>query len=113
LLHFHAADKQCEWLKPTHFPVGILPLDDPGKASTIHMEPGDVLVLLSDGIYEFANEQGAQFGEEGVKQTIVLHHHLPMVELCGQLLQAVFHFAGDAKQADDITMVLLRRLEAA
>jgi len=92
--------------------VGILPLDDPGAASTIHMEPGDVLALLSDGIYEFANEQGALFGEEGVQQVILHHHHLPMAELSRQLLQAVFHFGGDAKQADDITVVLVRRVEA-
>ena len=113
LLHFHAADQRCEWLKPTHFPVGILPLDDPGAASMIQMEPGDVLVLLSDGIYEFANDQGALFGEEGVQQVILNHHHLPMAELCRQLLQAVFRFGGDAKQADDITVVLVRRLGAA
>jgi len=112
LLHFHAADKQCEWIKPTHFPVGILPLDDPGEASTIRMELGDVLVLLSDGIYEFANDQGAQFGEEGVRQVILRHHHLPMVELGQQLLQAVFQFGAGEKQADDITVVLLRRIEA-
>jgi phosphoserine phosphatase len=113
LLHFHAAGKRCEWLKPTHFPVGILPIDDPGAASTIRMEPGDVLALLTDGIYEFANEEGAQFGEAGVQQALMLYHHLPMAQLCEQVLQAVFHFGGDAKQADDMTMVLLRRLEAA
>ncbi len=112
LLHFHAADKRCEWLKPTHFPVGILPLDDPGAASTIRMERGDVLALLSDGIYEFANDQGVLFGEQGVEQVMVRHHHLSMEELGKQLFQAVFHFGGDEKQADDITVVLLRRLEA-
>ncbi len=110
LLHFHAAERSCEWLKPTHFPVGIMELGDPGEASTIRMAPGDVLALLSDGIYEYANDQGAQFGEERVAELLGFHHHLPMAMLSQELLQAVFGFGGDEKQADDITVVLIRRL---
>jgi phosphoserine phosphatase len=110
LLHFHAAEGRCEWLKPTHFPVGIMELGDPGEASTIQMAPGDVLALLSDGIYEYANDQGAQFGEERVAVLLGFHHNLPMAMLSKELLQAVFEFGGDEKQADDITVVLIRRL---
>jgi len=110
LLHFHAAEQRCEWLKPTHFPVGILELDDPGEAHTLEMAPGDVLALISDGIYEYANDQGAQFGEDRVAQLMGYHHHLPTAKLSKELLQAVFEFGGDANQADDITIVLIRRL---
>jgi phosphoserine phosphatase len=110
LLHFHAADQSCEWLQPSNFPVGILELDDPGPVREMRLEPGDVLALLSDGVYEYANEQGAQFGEDRVARIMSYHHHLPMAELCKQLLQSVFEFAAGEKQADDITVVLLRRL---
>ena len=105
LLHFHAADQSCEWMQPSNFPVGILELDDPGPAREIRFEPGDVLILLSDGIYEFANDQGAEFGEDRVAQVVKYHHQLPMVELGKQLLQSVFEFAAGARQADDITLV--------
>ncbi len=110
LLHYHAGERRCEWLQPTHFPVGIMELDDPGEARTLRMEPGDVLALLSDGIYEYANDQGAQFGEERVAQLMAYHNHLPMANLSKQLLQSVFEFGGDEKQADDVTIVLIRRL---
>jgi len=110
LLHFHADEKRCEWLKPTHFPVGILELDDPGEPRTLQMAPGDVLALLSDGIYEYANDQGAQFGEDRVAELMAYHHELPMALLSKELLQAVFEFGESAKQADDITVVLVRRL---
>jgi len=113
LLHFHAAEKRCEWLRPTHFPVGILELDDPGEAKTIRMAPGDVLALISDGIYEYENDQGAQFGEERVARLMTYHNHLPTAELSKQVLSAVFEFGGDVKQADDITIVLVRRLNQA
>jgi len=111
LLHYHAKEQRFEWLQPTHFPVGILELDNPGEARTLHMEPGDVLALLSDGVYEYANDQGAQFGEERVAKMMAYHAHLPMAELSKQLLNSVFEFGGDAKQADDITIVLIRRLQ--
>ena len=110
LLHYHSAEQRCEWLKPTHFPVGIMELDDLGEAGTISLAPGDVLALLSDGIYEYVNDQGAQFGEDRVANLMDDHHHLPMSKLSKQLLNAVSEFGEGAKQADDITIVLIRRL---
>ncbi|MGH8034983.1 MAG: PP2C family protein-serine/threonine phosphatase [Lysobacterales bacterium] len=110
MVHFHAAEQSCEWRQPSNFPVGILELDDPGPVQVIGFEPGDVLALLSDGIYEFANDQGGQFGEDRVANVLKYHHQLPMAELGAQLLKSVFEFAAGEKQADDITMVLIRRL---
>ncbi len=110
ILHFHAADGRFEWHKPTHFPLGIMEIDDPGAPVELAMEPGDVLALLSDGVFEYANESGAQYGESRVAGIIDLHHHLSMAELAKLLWQSVREFAGDATQADDVTMVLLRRL---
>lgn len=110
ILHFKAAGEVCEWHSPTNFPVGILEIEDAGEIGLIKMEPGDVLALLSDGIYEYENRQGAQFGEERVGQLFKYHHRLPMSELCKQLLSATFEHGAGVTQADDITLVLLRRL---
>ena len=110
ILHFRARDESCDWFRPTNFPVGILNLDEAGKGQTLQMDPGDVLVLLSDGIYEFENKQGAQFGESRVAQLLRYHHRLPMAELSKQILAATFEHGKDVEQEDDITLVLVRRL---
>jgi phosphoserine phosphatase len=110
ILHFNAAEEECEWHKPTNFPVGIIEMEDVGDAALIKMEPGDVLALLSDGIYEYENRQGMQFGEKRVGQLFAYHHRLPMSELCKQLLNATFEHGEGVPQADDITIVLVRRL---
>jgi len=110
ILHFRAADESCEWHRPTNFPVGIMDLDDVGQSQELHMEPGDVLVLLSDGIYEYENKQGAQFGEERVARLLKYHHRLPVVELNKQILAATFDHGKGVSQQDDITLVLIRRL---
>jgi phosphoserine phosphatase len=110
ILHFRAAEQRCDWYRPTTFPVGILQLEDPGEPRTVSMAPGDLLVLLSDGIYEFENRQGAQFGEERVAKLLEYHHRLPAAELARQILSATFEFGRDTSQEDDITLVLVRRL---
>jgi phosphoserine phosphatase len=110
ILHFKAEDESCQWHQPTTFPVGIMEISEPGEAEVLRMGPGDILVLLSDGIYEFENRQGAPFGEERVERLLQYHHRLPAAELARQILNAVFDHGEGVEQKDDITLVLVRRL---
>lgn len=110
ILHFRAADESCEWHRPTTFPVGIIDLQEAGEPQILKMAPGDVLVLLSDGIYEYESKQGVQFGEDGVARLMKYHHRLPMLELSKQILNATYEHGEGVSQQDDITLVLLRRL---
>ncbi|NIP17162.1 MAG: SpoIIE family protein phosphatase, partial [Xanthomonadales bacterium] len=107
ILHFRAGPGTCDWYKPTNFPVGIMELDGSDRASRLNLEPGDVLALISDGVYEYADEGGEQFGEERVAALFAESGHLPMSELAQKLVDAAFAFGGDAPQADDITLVLV------
>lgn len=110
ILHFHAADGRCEWHNPTSFPVGVMDLQDIEKAVRLTLAPGDILALISDGIYEFAAEDDSQFGEQRVAEIIREHQSLPMAELSQRLVDGAFAFGGDAPQTDDITLVLVRRM---
>jgi len=110
ILHFRAADGICDWYKPTNFPVGIMEIDDQQESANLQLEPGDILALISDGVYEYANLQGEEFGEERVAGLFRTHHQLSMAGLTEILTKAVKEFGGDAPQADDITLVLVRRL---
>jgi phosphoserine phosphatase len=110
ILVYRAASNECEWRKPTSFPIGIMELDGTARAEEITLEPGDVLAVISDGIYEFATSEGAEFGEAGVAEIMRQGHTLPMAELGQRLVDAAFEFGGDVDQADDITLVLVRRL---
>lgn len=109
ILHFHARDESCEWHKPTSFPVGVMEIDDQQESANLQLEPGDILALISDGVYEYNNAEGEDFGESRVAGVFKNHHRLPMAALCDRLIQAVRKFAGTAPQEDDITLVLLRR----
>ena len=110
ILCYRAASNTCEWHKPTSFPVGVMELDGTQQAQKLSLQPGDVLAVISDGIYEYATSDGAEFGENGVAQVMRHGHDLPMAELSQRLVDAAFEFGGDVQQADDITLVLVRRL---
>jgi phosphoserine phosphatase len=110
LLFFHAASGQCEWRGPSTFPLGVMEVDGPGELQKFEFKPGDVLALLSDGIYEYVSDQGAEFGQRAVQQWIEQCHTLTAMESASQLVQAVKTFGADAAQLDDVTIVIVRRL---
>jgi len=109
IFHFKAATGTCVPYKPTSFPLGAMPLSSLRPAVTLDMEPGDILVLLSDGIYEYHDAGKEQFGEERVQEIVRAHHRKSMAELSTALLESVHAFAKGAPQEDDITLVLVKR----
>jgi phosphoserine phosphatase len=109
ILHFRAALGACEVHKPTSFPLGAMHLPTLRPAVTVDLLAGDVLVLLSDGIYEYRNARNEQFGEQRVVEVLQAHHGKSMSELSGILLGAVATFANGAPQEDDMTVVLVKR----
>ncbi len=110
ILHFSAADLSCRWFKPTSFPVGALDIHDAPSAARIELAPGDVLALISDGVYEYPDPAGEIFGQERVAELFARHQGASVESLCSRLLRAVSEFGQGLPQADDITMVLVRRL---
>ncbi len=109
ILHFRAAAGECDWYKPTNFPVGIMDIDDKQESANLQLEPGDILALISDGVYEYNNTAGEEFGEDRVGDVFRAHHRLSMAVLGKKLIRAVKDFGGTAPQEDDITLVLVRR----
>jgi sigma-B regulation protein RsbU (phosphoserine phosphatase) len=109
VLHYRAAQGACDTYKATSFPMGAMPIATLRPAVDIALEPGDILVLLTDGIFEYEDPDGAQFGVTRVEQAIHGYHDRPTAELSAHLLGAVRDFARGAAQDDDITAVLLKR----
>jgi sigma-B regulation protein RsbU (phosphoserine phosphatase) len=109
ILHFRAASGTCERHKPTSFPLGAMRLSSLRPAVTLEMMAGDILLLLSDGIFEYHDAGKEQFGEERVEEIVRAHHGKSMAELSAILLESVRTFAKGAPQEDDITMVLVKR----
>jgi phosphoserine phosphatase len=109
IFHYRAGLRACDRYKPTSFPLGAMPVSRLRPAPTLAMDPGDILVLLSDGFYEYHGAAGEQFGEERVQDIVGGHADQPMADLIHILLKAVDAFARGAPQEDDMTAVLVKR----
>jgi serine phosphatase RsbU (regulator of sigma subunit) len=80
----------------------------PIAQQTLH--PGDTLLLYSDGVTEAQSDEGEEFGEVRLIETILNFRHLLPTELLNRLLEAVHKFSA-SEQADDITLVIARCLD--
>jgi sigma-B regulation protein RsbU (phosphoserine phosphatase) len=112
LLHFQAATGACEWLGASTIPLGFVagaPLPPP---RTYNLGPGDILALVTDGIYEYENGESEPFGEGRVGEIVRSHRGEPMSRLLEILVEEVERFAAGAPQKDDMTILLVRRLPA-
>jgi len=112
LLHYHAEASECEWRGASGPPLGIVadaPRDPPPP---FVMAPGDLLVLLTDGLFEYANRSGDQFGKSRVGQIVQREARASAQHVLDVLLAEIRAFAGAAPQADDMTAVILKRQPA-
>jgi serine phosphatase RsbU (regulator of sigma subunit) len=89
--------------------LGILPMAQYQEAH-VRLEPGDTLVLFSDGVTEEADPQDNQFGEERLAKLVASLHDRPATEIVQEIHRAVREFTQGAPAADDITVVVARRL---
>jgi phosphoserine phosphatase RsbU/P len=109
ILHYECAGGHCTRYDPTSFPLAAMPVSHLRPAVTLPMLAGDILVLLSDGIYEYQNGVNEEFGETRVAELIRANCQKSPKVLVALLLEAVAAFAGTAPQEDDITMVIVKR----
>jgi len=77
---------------------------------TIALAPGELLVIYSDGISEATNVLDEQFGEERMLAVIQEHWRASASALVEHVLAAVHKHAGSAPQADDMTLMIVRRM---
>jgi len=74
----------------------------------VAVQPGDLLVLYSDGIAEAANAAEEEFGEERLCGIIQENCSLPSVKILNEVLKQVRAFIKDAPPEDDMTLVVAR-----
>jgi sigma-B regulation protein RsbU (phosphoserine phosphatase) len=81
----------------------------PYRQSTVTLAEGDLLVIFSDGISEAANRDHHLFGEDRIAEVILHHPGAGAREMVMAILEAARAHAAGAPQADDMTIVVLRR----
>lgn len=91
-------------------PAGVLPGVVYGIVENPPLEDGDVVVFLTDGITETEDPSGNAFGAEAAIEAIRANIDSPAWDLIQQVRKAVRDFAHGAPQADDITIIVCKKL---
>ncbi|MFQ5342711.1 MAG: SpoIIE family protein phosphatase [Anaerolineae bacterium] len=96
-------------LPSTTLPLGILP-EIEHTTVPIDVQPGDVVVLYSDGLSEAENAQGRILGVAGIGDVLLATHSAPARFILDSLTEAYRHHVGDAAVVDDLTLLVLKRV---
>jgi serine phosphatase RsbU (regulator of sigma subunit) len=73
-------------------------------------EPGDLLVIYSDGISEASNADEVEFGEEGIIAVVNRERQRSADQVLEAILEAALGFSDGRLQLDDMTMIVLQRV---
>jgi len=90
-------------------PLGIVAKLVSEPPQILELNKGDLLVLATDGFFEWANSQGELFGPKRLEEVIRISKEKQPREIISALYQATIAFSGGTKQQDDLTVVIIKR----
>ena len=88
--------------------LGVAP-DVEFSSHTVQLEPGDAVVLYTDGVTEAINTKGEQFGVERLQEVFAASPPKNAEQAAKETFEAVREFVDEAQQFDDITCLVLYR----
>jgi serine phosphatase RsbU (regulator of sigma subunit) len=91
-------------------PLGLLPQFSYGSAQVLKFEPGDILLLVTDGFLEWTNASDEDFGLERLKGVVREHRNKPSATIISELHSSIVKFAGLVRQPDDLTALVVKRV---
>jgi len=103
------ASRESEMLSGGGPVLGILPIAPYGEMRT-QLGIGDLLAIYSDGVTEANNPNYDEFGEERFIEVLRKHRSEPAAAIVDAVTKALTEFAAGAPQADDITLVIAKRV---
>ena len=105
---YRAEDGRVEEVLISSLPLGSLP-DLEYPIEVFQMNPGDSLVLLSDGLPETFDDEGNQLGYEAVEDCLRRHGSKEPDQILAELLALGADWRGDKPLDDDITLLVIKQ----
>ena len=96
----------------TGFPVGLVG-ESPYEVARLQLDPGDTMLLYTDGLSEARLPSGEEYGTERIERVLSERASGPIARHIVRGLRGdLAGFLGDVQRADDLTLLVLRRPEA-
>jgi len=107
-IHLKATNGEMKMLKNTGMPLGLFD-DQDWQQRKIQLDPGDMVIMYTDGVTDAQNPLNALYGI--FSKTIQANRRRPPAELEKLVLEDIDRFLDGAPQPDDMAMVILRKDE--
>jgi serine phosphatase RsbU (regulator of sigma subunit) len=91
-------------------PIGMMPGVKYQEASVV-FEPGDVLIIYSDGITESVNEKDEEFGEERLIEVVKRNSARSASGIRDRIDESLSRFVGTTAPVDDMTLMIIKRTD--
>ena len=110
-LLYEVAARRARYLNPPGIGLGLAgsAMFDRGvKSGEVQLQPGDTLVLYSDGVTEAMNERLEQYGEERLKDVVERFSGMDPAAMLGEIKADMGAFTGAEPSHDDATLLILQ-----
>jgi len=110
LFIYTASDRSVQCMNAQTLPLGIVPEMSSASPATLTMQPGDMLLLITDGFFEWENPAQEEFGTRRLGDVLRSFCDRQPEAIIAELYDSVVKFSQGTPQKDDLTAVLIKRL---
>lgn len=113
IIHYHAATATIDTIRSGGIALGMIPdMSKVVKEITLDFQPNDLIVLYSDGFTDAKNTKGERFSLERLTKMIqTVGNKLNTDDIFDQLAVELTSYMENSMQEDDITLMVIKRLE--
>ena len=109
LLFYEAETGTLHSWNADHPPLAVIDGVEFPDPRIITWKSGDMLVLLTDGFFEWANPEHEMYGTARLREFVSEHHAMAPADLIGGLYESVLAHARGTEQNDDLTAVVIKK----
>jgi len=110
LLVYRGATGEFERHNAHGVPFGVFAGVGYGPAQEVDLAVDDMLVLITDGFFEWEDRDGEQYGLDRMEGAIRDHAERPPQEIIGAMHAGILAFTAGTPQDDDLTAVIVKRV---
>ncbi len=100
---------KVEEIEATGLPLGLF-CEESFTVSKVRLNPGDTVLLYTDGLSESVDKSGTQYGVERLNRVVKKGHGEAPEELVSLCVKDLYAFRAGTPKADDLTIMVIRRL---
>ncbi len=104
----HIRDGKISTLKLGGMILGVLPTTIPYLSDVVQLQPGDAIILFTDGITEAMDVNGEEFSDERLENLTVQYCKESAKVILEKIKASVDEYTRGAEQSDDITSVIIK-----